>query len=302
MLVAEVTVVDTVVFSRGPGGGNPCPLVLGAEDLHTEEMQALAARFGHETAFLLPATAPGAAVRLRYFVPLHEMTMCVHATVAAATWLQASGTVSGPEFSVETPLGVRTVTLEHAGAGARVWIEQWPPETAPTHPGTVELVDVLGIDADDLRTDWPILTMSTSRPKTLVPLRDRAVLDLIHAPGEDAWRLCERYGSTGIYPFSSVAAGRSAVYAARQFPVRAGYPEDPATGVAAGALVAYLAAQGGRQERAGDWASVEIWQGDAMGRPSVLWSAIRQQASFRPTVRVGGVAEILGHRTERVRA
>lgn len=80
----EVTVVDTVAFSRGFGGGTPCPLVLGAESLHPAEMQALAAQFGHETAFLLPPTGPEAAVRLRYFVPRHEMTMCVHATVAEA--------------------------------------------------------------------------------------------------------------------------------------------------------------------------------------------------------------------------
>lgn len=298
--MSEVTVVDTVVFARNPGGGNPCPLVLGAEGWPADQMQALAAEFGHETAFILPATTPGAAVRLRYFVPLHEMTMCVHATVAAATWMQESGAVSDMAFSVETPLGVRAVTLERGGAGLRVWIEQWPPEMAPSHPRAVEVADVLGLHPEALRMDWPIRTLSTSRPKTIVPLRDRAVLDRIQVPGEEAWRLCERYGSTGIYPFAPLSADHGTIYAARQFPVRAGYPEDPATGVAAGALAAYLEQHGELRTRGDRWESIEVWQGDAMGRPSVLSAAIRQQDDSKPSVRVGGLAEILGQRRQRV--
>ena len=187
--MSEVTVVDTIAFARGPGGGNPCPLVLAAELLHSDQMQALAAQFGHETAFLLPATTPEATIRLRYFVPLHEMTMCVHATVAAVTWLKVSGAVSGMALSVQTPLGVRDVTLERGDAGLRVWIEQWPPNVAPSHPGAIEVAEILGINCEDLQADRPIRTLSTSRMKTIVPLRDRAVLDRIQAPGEEAWRL-----------------------------------------------------------------------------------------------------------------
>ena len=55
-------------------------------------MQAAAAAFGHETCFVLAPTSAaegeaGADVRLRYFVPRHEMEMCVHATVAASVLL-----------------------------------------------------------------------------------------------------------------------------------------------------------------------------------------------------------------------
>jgi PhzF family phenazine biosynthesis protein len=63
--------------------------------------------------------------------------------------------------------------------------------------------------------------------------------------------------------------GRAGHVVARQFPVDAGYPEDPATGVAAGALAAYLAAEAGTD----GWLTVDIDQGDAMGRPSRLRAA-----------------------------
>ena len=90
---ARVRVAHTVAFADGPGGGNPCPVVFGAEGWSDEEMRAAAAGFGHETCFVLPPSSPasGAAARLRYFVPNHEMEMCVHATVAASVLLGVRG-------------------------------------------------------------------------------------------------------------------------------------------------------------------------------------------------------------------
>lgn len=192
------------------------------------------------------------------------------------------------------------MTIEPGDAGLRVRIEQWSPKIAPSQPEAVDVAETLGIDTRDPRADWPIRTISTSRTKTLVPLRDRAVLDRIRTPGEEAWQLCEHYGSTGLYPFAPLGAAHGAVYAARQFPVRAGYPEDPATGVAAVALAVYLAQQGVLQAEEDGWASVEIWQGDAMGSPSVLWSAVRRQSDDDLAVRIGGTAEVLRQRTERI--
>lgn len=69
------------VFAEGPGGGNPCPVVAAADDLSPTDMLAIARHYGHESAFLLTPTVPDVdGVRLRYFVPKHEMQMCVHAT------------------------------------------------------------------------------------------------------------------------------------------------------------------------------------------------------------------------------
>ena len=39
-------------FPRGAAGGNPCPLVTGARDLTAGQMQAVAAHYGHESAFI----------------------------------------------------------------------------------------------------------------------------------------------------------------------------------------------------------------------------------------------------------
>ena len=42
--------VHTIVFEEKPGGGNPCPVTLFADDLSPEKRQALTAQFGQERA------------------------------------------------------------------------------------------------------------------------------------------------------------------------------------------------------------------------------------------------------------
>ncbi len=73
---------------------------------------------------------------------------------------------------------------------------------------------------------------------------------------------------------------------ARQFPVRAGYPEDPATGVAAAALGGYLAHHA--PPDAPGTVRYEIAQGVAMGRPSRLTTVVDWDGSAVTRVRVEG--------------
>jgi PhzF family phenazine biosynthesis protein len=83
-----------------------------------------------------------------------------------------------------------------------------------------------------------------------------------------------------------------AAYAARQFPTRVGYTEDPATGVAACALGAYLTQFCPNGE---GWNSFEILQGYAMGRPSrLIANALLEGGVVRKTS-VTGKADILSH-------
>jgi PhzF family phenazine biosynthesis protein len=107
-----VRVAQWLVFPDGTAGGNPCPLVVDAGELTAGRMRAIAAHYGHESAFV---TSIGAAeAGLRFFVPRHEMRMCVHATVAAVTALAGSGVLAGgpPRRS---PRGRRHMPMAPAG-------------------------------------------------------------------------------------------------------------------------------------------------------------------------------------------
>jgi PhzF family phenazine biosynthesis protein len=240
-------------------------VVLGADGWPVERMQAQAAQFGAETAFVLTPDA-GGDVRLRYFVPRHEMEMCVHATVAATIVLGQAGRLPRSPASVETPIGRLDVTWDAAASTATVeqLAPRFGPELSPDARG--RLLAALGITVGDLATDaGPVRSVSTARPKLMIALRSEAVLDALVPDFAALWSLCEELEVTGCYPFTLQVAG--AEVAARQFPVRAGYVEDPATGVAACALGAHLAVGSAAGE---GWQRRRIAQGRAMGRPSLI--------------------------------
>ncbi|MEJ7703944.1 MAG: PhzF family phenazine biosynthesis isomerase [Geodermatophilaceae bacterium] len=84
------------VFTDVAFTGNPLAVVLDADDLSTEQMQALAREFNlSETAFPLPSTV--ADYRLRIFTPQAELPFAGHPSIGAAHTLARLGRLTaGP--------------------------------------------------------------------------------------------------------------------------------------------------------------------------------------------------------------
>jgi trans-2,3-dihydro-3-hydroxyanthranilate isomerase len=256
------------VFPRGAAGGNPCPLVTDARELTAGQMQAIAAHYGHESGFV--TSLSGSTVGLRYFVPRHEMRMCVHATIAAVAALVTSGTLTGGHVAIRTASGEHEVTWD-GGDPPAVTVGQLRPWFGPPAAVHAELAAALGLPAGSISPSAEIRPVSVSRAKLIVPVRDA---DAVHAARPDfpaLWTLCSRLETTGAYAFAPHPDGDPSHLVARQYPVDAGYPEDPATGVAAAALAAYLASQ--RRPARPAWTRITIDQGDAMHAPSRLHAA-----------------------------
>jgi PhzF family phenazine biosynthesis protein len=288
----QLPVVHTTVFAAAPDGGNPCPVVFDDNNsLTTAQMQGLAARFGHETAFVLKPTQAQADLRLRYFVPNHEMEMCIHATVGTVTVLVEREIITKSPISIETPLGIIKADWTREDGIITVMVEQFPPVFAATNPTVAEVAQALGIAPTLIDTQvGPIQVVSTSRAKLMVPLRDFQVLDSLQPDFELLWTLCDRYRVTGFYPFTLHPRQPGFSVDARQFPLRAGYYEDPATGVAACALAAYLAQH---QKGLDGWNGFQIAQGFAMSRPSTIRAEAYLESGKVTAVRVGGTALIM---------
>ena len=294
MASITVPVAYTRVFGATPEGGNPCPVVGEADALTTEQMQGLAAQFGVETAFVLSPQDTGADLRLRYFVPRHEMEMCVHATVGVVTVLARQQRLSASTVKIETPLGIVPVSWQQDGQGIWVTVEQFPPTFAPERPSGAEVAAVLGIAEEAIdRAVGPIQSVSVSRAKLLVPLLDGAALDSCAPDAEEVGQLCERYHTTGLYPFTLKTRSAERQVEARQFPKQAGYLEDAATGVAAAALAAYLVCYGVFGRPADGWQNFMVGQGEAMGQPSLLRAAALVKAGQVTQTRITGQARIL---------
>jgi PhzF family phenazine biosynthesis protein len=241
--------------------GSPAPVTLDADDLSTADMQALAERYGHEAGFVLRPTDPKSAdVRYRFFVPRHEMDMCGHATLGTTWLLNKRGRLKPGDIRIETLSGVVHARVSDSGDVA---ISQ--PKglvTAVSEDHQAEIMDVLGITAADM-LDQPIINASTSRVKTLVPLTSPAIVNALQPDFSRMDALCAKIGSTGLYPFACDWDDER-TYHARQFPRDSGYPEDPATGIAASALIYGLQHYG----LIGTRRTIRVRQGEAMGRPS----------------------------------
>ena len=287
----DVRVHHLDVFAREPGGGNPCPVVIGAERWTDDEMRSLAAEFGEETAFV--QYDPDGALRLRFFVPRHEMSMCVHATIAAVTVLVAAGDLAGGAAVVRTASGDCAVSWDEQ-TPPQVGVEQQEPRFGPPVDLAEALEPAAGLAPGDVDRSSPIRAVSVSRAKLIVPVRTAEAVHAARPDPERLWAICRQADTTGAYLYAPHPDGRPDHVVARQFPVDAGYPEDPATGVAAGALVVHLADLAVRARAGagpdGYRLDVDIDQGDAMGRPSRIRASAFTGADGRRRTTVSGRA------------
>ena len=193
----EIALVS--VFADGPGGGNPAPVMVEAAGLADADMRAVAARYGHESVFVLPPQGRSDCdFMFRFFVPNHEMEMCGHATVGAVWLLQQLGRLPGEKVRIATLSGV---VEAHAGE-AGIEISQPKGKLDPLPDEAIaEILAVLGIDQTALAPQ-PLWNASTSRVKTLIPLKSVAILDGLKPDFARIEGLCEKIGSTGLYPFA----------------------------------------------------------------------------------------------------
>ena len=112
--------------------------------------------------------------------------------------------------------------------------------------------------------DEPAQVVSTGAGHLLVPARNRAAVDRAVPDAARLAPLLRQAGGEGCYLYSTDPWDPGAVAYARFFNPTMGIAEDPATGTAAGPLVARLAAKG---EIPGQ-TTVIVEQGYALGRPS----------------------------------
>jgi PhzF family phenazine biosynthesis protein len=265
----EAALLDVFIDSgTGIGGGNPVPLVLDARQMTSSDMQALAARYGHESAFVLPPEQPGEhAWRLRFFVPDHEMEMCGHATVGALWALRRWGYWAAPDIRVETLSGSVDIAWDETRGWA--WVSQPGVAVEPLPASQLDAIArVLRIAPGT--PGLHAVNARTSRTKTLVRLLDTGTLDGLQPDFSAVGPLCASIDSTGLYPY----ALRNGDAHARQFPKASGYPEDAATGIAAAALWGYLREQGQIPSKG----IYVVRQGVTMGAPSAIYLRAREHA------------------------
>ena len=263
-------------FTTDPAGGNPAGVVLDARGLTDAQMQQIAADVGYsETAFFSPRE--DGAFDVRYFSPRAEVTFCGHATVAAViAHAQRHG---AGERTLHTRAGIVRVDVD---AGQRATLVSVVPRVEPlADEDLTAVLAALGWDRDELDPALPpaIGYAGAWHPVIAVASRDRlarldydydALAALMAARDWTTIDLIHRENDTTFHARNPFPPG--------------GVVEDAATGAAAAALGAYLAANDALPaERA-----FVIHQGVDLGRPSRLDVAVPE--NLRDGVRVSGAA------------
>jgi trans-2,3-dihydro-3-hydroxyanthranilate isomerase len=263
------------VFATRPLGGNPLAIVIPdqgrADDLDDHVLRALAGEFNQsETTVLLPARAGGDR-RLRSFTATGaEVVGAGHNALGAWWWLAAHGGLDLDEgtnrFVQELggrnlPLAINVVD----GHPTRISMQQAAPEFGPDVAATGPQAAALGVDPAAIGLPGhPSRVVSTGAAHLLVPMAP-ATLDALTSAPAALRDVLATVGAQGCYAY---APGPSPGIAAeaRFFNPTVGIVEDPATGSAAGPLVAHLVDRG--DVPAGQPAIVQ--QGRHVGRSSHL--------------------------------
>ena len=255
------------VFADRPGAGNPLAVVLDADGLDDETMQAIA-RWTRlpETTFVLPPASPEASYGIRIFSPRREVPFAGHPSVGTAHAVLEAG-IAAPRDGLLVQQGMAgLLPLRVSGEGCERTIAVRTPKARVleiAQPGDARLRDVLaGLPLGTL----PQALMDGGRRWWLAELADEASLRAAQPDWEAIERLANATDSMGLCVF---ARSNDPVY---YLAVRAwvGAParfEDAASGAANATLAAWLA---DRDALPGDGGFYRISQGREVGHDAII--------------------------------
>ncbi|WP_116473457.1 PhzF family phenazine biosynthesis protein [Zobellella maritima] len=248
-------------FSTHPSGGNPAGVWLGDRLPDSANMQRIAAEVGYsETAFIAPLT--GTARTIRYYSPEAEVSFCGHATIAAGVVLGRTAGVG--DYRLSTRVGEVPVTVHEREGTLEASLVSVATRHQPASAALLnEVLTCLGWSPDDLDPNLPPARAYAGAWHLVLAVVTEERLNRLEYDFDRLKALMQREQLTTL---QLVYRDRDQLFHARNpFPV-GGVVEDPATGAAAAALGGYLRDAG----LVTTPMSLQIRQGEVMGRPSLL--------------------------------
>lgn len=272
-------VVD--VFTARPLLGNPVAVILDADGLDTEAMQAIA-RWTNlsETTFVLSATTAEADYRLRIFTPRSELPFAGHPTLGSAHALLEAGRIAPRQngrLIQECRIGLVELKVDEANGDRQLALELPRATMQPLGRSDAEdLQLILGREAGtkslpaivNVGPIWVIAQMVDAN----------SVLNL----RPDFARLSQferRLGVTGLTVFGAHEHGDAAIEV-RTFAPSCGVEEDPVCGSGNGS-VAVFQRERGLLPPSGSYVAA---QGRCVGRDG----RVKVNVDANGKVRIGG--------------
>jgi trans-2,3-dihydro-3-hydroxyanthranilate isomerase len=275
-------------FTTTPLGGNPCAIVIDADDLNDAMRLAIAREMNlSETSFVIRSDV--ADFGARYFTPAEEIPLAGHPTIATVFALIDSGRlkVTGDltTISLELRVGPIRVDIEsHHGVVKNIVMSQKEPQFLRTY-APEDVMPVFGLTPDDVLPGVPLQTVSTGTPQLMIPVRDLDVLrrSSLNTALYVQLRARGDFFSTHLFCMQGVTEQGDTF--ARHFVTPPDLLEDPFTGSATGGMGAYLWHHG-LIERP----TFTAEQGHWLQRPGLAHVEVVGPRDAIETVKVGGSA------------
>jgi trans-2,3-dihydro-3-hydroxyanthranilate isomerase len=253
-------------FTDHAFGGNGCMVVHDAAGLDDATCLAIT-RESRLTECTFVGQSDTCDMRVRFFLPSHEIPFAGHPTIATVVSLLDRGLVAGPELTLETLNGPLLISVRQ-GANGQPIVQML--QTAPVFGAEVSVDDIVaitGLPADSI-VGTPQL-VSTGLVYPVVRVRDVELLAALTLNQSEAAlrlpKLSHPHGEV-FEPFVIVLeeTPQGAVIHARHLMMPPQPAEDAFTGSAMGPAAAYLWQTGALQAP-----RATVLQGRWMGHPGV---------------------------------
>lgn len=261
------------VFTDQPFGGNQLAVVTDATALPEDQLQKIAREFNFsETTFVYPPEDPANAAHVRIFTPTMEIPFAGHPTIGTAVALRNAGHVG--EMVLELGIGPIPCAFE----GDTASFTNATPLMRSANPDLALVAACLRLNSSAIKTTTHApVQAGVGLDFTIVELTDKTQLAACEVSIDDFKKGAAAYPAAIDFAcFAYVRNG--ADIDARMFAPLDNIPEDPATGSACAALAALLT------EELGQDLTLNILQGEAMGRPSHIKATTRHSSPVAVTI------------------
>lgn len=269
------TVLD--VFTHVPLAGNALAVVHDADGVSDEVMLNLARETRlAETTFIQSPGSTEADYRNRIWTETEEIPFAGHPSLGTAVAVALERDESSVRYLQETRAGLQPVDVERDGDRAHASVLQEPAVFGRELDRAAAMAAV-GLEPADAHPELPAQCVSTGLPTLIVPVAEESAVARA-VPNRPRLQALDERVLNFYLSWHDARSGRAH---ARSLPTSPLEGEDPATGSAAGALLAYL-----HERRGLDRLAIE--QGAEIGRPSRLLAELDGARA-----RVGGDVVVL---------
>lgn len=273
--------------------GNPAGVVINSTFSPQQKHQIAREINLSVTAFV--SASEKADFKLDYFTPKKEIPISGHATIAAFWVLAEIGRLkrdnNKAKVKFETTKGIYTIEVKWKNdIVAKVYMTLDKPVFTKADIDKQKLADLLGIRSDKIESNdkLPLIIANSGSPKLLVLITSKEMTDALVPNYDELERLCRRLKITGIhlYTFDTYLEGSNCY--SRQFEPIRGLPETATSGLANGALGAFLVKSGFAPP-----GTLIIEQGESLDRAGKVEVKVKATQNEIKSVKIGGKAKVI---------